>query len=98
MYASQMTSPIADMFGVGFSAVSRAINVSQTLIDILLYKQEKLGSRPHREIIITKGGLDPNDLREAFMIAESEMDSQGLARYSKSLSVVQQLCRKQTQR
>lgn len=83
IYTSQMTSPNADMFGVGFCASSRAINVTQTLIDILQYKQEKLGSRPHREIIITRGGLDPNDLREAFMIAESEMDSQGLSRYSK---------------
>lgn len=83
MYASQMTSPIAEMYGVGFSSVSRCVNVSQTLLDILLYKQEKLGSRPHRAIIITKGGLDPQDLSTAFQLAESEMDGQGLSRYSK---------------
>lgn len=83
MFTSQMTSPIADMFGIGFCAVSRAINVAQTLVDILIYKQEKLGSRPLRELLITKGGLDPNDLREAFYIAEGQMDAQGLSRYSK---------------
>lgn len=83
MYASQMSSPIADMFGVGFCAISRALNVAQTLIDILVYKQEKLGSRPHRQIIITRGGLDPNDLSTAFQLAESKMDQSGLTRYSK---------------
>lgn len=83
MFSSQMTSPIADMFGVGFCAVSRAISVSQTLIDILIYKQEKLGSRPLRELLITRGGLDPNDLREAFFMADSEMDAMGLTRYAK---------------
>lgn len=83
MFASQMTSPIADMYGVGFCAVSRALNVAQTLVDILVYKQEKLGSRPHRQIIITKGGLDPEDLQSAFQLAESNMDQQGLSRYSK---------------
>src|SRR3990167_2702634 len=56
MLASQMPSPVAEMNKVGFCAVSRAINVAQTLIDILHYKQEKLGSRPHRSIMVTKGG------------------------------------------
>lgn len=83
IYSSQQESPIADMFGVGFSSVSRCINVSQTLIDILTYKMEKLGSRPHRQIIITQGGLDPDDIRSAFQQAETVMDSAGLRRYSK---------------
>lgn len=81
--ASQMTSPRREMFGVGFCGVSRAINIAQTMIDILSYKQEKLGSRPHRAIVITKGGLDPEDVRVAFQMAEADMDSQGLSRYSK---------------
>lgn len=83
MYASQMPSPIAEMYGVGFSAVSRCLNVSQTLMDILIFKQEKLGSRPHRQILITRGGLDPTDIQSAFQIAEGHMDSEGLTRYSK---------------
>lgn len=83
MYTSQMTSPSAEMFGVGFCATSRCIAVAQTLIDILTYKMEKLGSRPHRELIITQGGLDPKDLQSAFILAESQMDSFGLTRYAK---------------
>lgn len=83
LFASQMSSPINEMNGVGFCSVSRCVNVSQALLDILLYKQEKLGSRPHRAIIITKGGLDPQDLANAFQLAEGDMDSAGFSRYSK---------------
>lgn len=83
MFASQMPSPIAKMNGVGFCAVSRSINVAQTLVDILEFKQEKLGSRPHRAILIPQGGLDPEDVANAFQVAESNMDAQGLSRYSK---------------
>lgn len=83
MYASLQTSPIAEMYGVGFSSVSRCANVAQSLYDILIFKQEKMGSRPHRKILVTRGGLDPNDLQTAFAMAESEMDSSNLSRYSK---------------
>ena len=83
MLASQMSSPRKEMNSVGFCGVSRCVNVTQTLIDILVYKQEKLGSRPHRQLLITKGGLDPGDIRDAFTLAEAGMDSQGLSRYSK---------------
>jgi hypothetical protein len=83
MFSSQMESPDAYMFGVGFCAVSRCTNVAQNLLDIITYKMEKLGSRPHRQIVITKGGLDPRDIQEAFSMAEGQMDSMGLSRYSK---------------
>src|SRR3990172_4917184 len=83
MFGSQMRSPIKEMFGVGMSAISRCVNVSQTLLDVLNFKQEKLGSRPHRAIIIPSGGLDPSDVQSAFALAESALDSMGLSRYSK---------------
>lgn len=83
MFTSQMPSPDYTMLGVGFCACSRVINVAQTLVDILIYKQEKLGSRPHEDLLLTSGGLDPHDVADAFEQAESIMDSQGLSRYSK---------------
>lgn len=82
IYASQMSSPRQDMFGVGFSAVSRCLNVAQTLIDILTFKMEKLGSRPHRGILLTKGGLDPDEVADAFSAASSVMDTRGLSRFA----------------
>lgn len=83
IFESQMESNIEQMFGVGFCAVSRMINTAQRLLDILIYNQEKLGSRPRRAVIVTKGGLDPEDVKEAFRIVESTEDSQGLSRFSK---------------
>ena len=82
-YSSQMPSPNIRMNKVGFCAISRCLNISQNLLDMMIYKQEKFGSRPQRGIIVTKGGLDPEDVREALKIANESMDNQGLRRYSR---------------
>ena len=87
MYKAQLRSPQREMFGVGLCAVSRAVNVAQTLVDIQTFKQEKLGSRPRRQILITQGGLSPTDVELAFSVAEGTMDSMGLRRYSKTVLV-----------
>lgn len=83
IFKAQMESPIAAMFGVGFCGISRAINTAQSLLDILIYKQEKLGSRPRRALMVTHGGIDPDDIQEAFVQIEGMEDSQALSRYSK---------------
>lgn len=85
MYCSSMTSPIKEMNGVGFCALSRSINVAQTLLDVLTYKMEKLGSRPSRSMMVTRGGLDPEDIKNAFRIANSAMDNAGLSKFSKTV-------------
>jgi len=85
-FASQMPSSAERMFGVGFCAVGRCINAAQNLIDIATFKQEKLGSRPNRQIIITQGGLDPADLKAAISEANMEMSNQGLTRYAKTIA------------
>lgn len=83
---SQMTSPIAHMYGVGFCAVSRAINTAQNLIDIAVYKQEKLGSRPPRQMLVGSG-IGAQEIIDAFALAESNMDAANLGRYSKMVVV-----------
>lgn len=87
IFASQMSSPVVDMCGVGFCSISRCSNVAQTMLDILIYKQEKLGSRPHRQMLVTQGGLDPDDVVSSFRMAELNMNSQNLSRYSKMVVV-----------
>lgn len=87
IYASQMSSPRREMNGVGFCCVSRCINAAQNLVDIAVYKQEKMGSRPIRQILITRGGLDPEDLKAAIALSESKMSSSGLSRFAKSVAV-----------
>lgn len=85
IFASQMPSTRVDMNGVGFCAVSRSINAAQNLIDISVYKQEKLGSRPQRQLIVTGGGLDPEDIQMAVRMAENSMNNAGLRRFSKTI-------------
>lgn len=87
IFVSSQPSPDIFMNKVGLCAVSRCINVSQNLLDILTYKQEKLGSRPTRGMMVTGGGLDPDDVREAMGIVSETLDNQSLSRYSKTAVV-----------
>jgi hypothetical protein len=81
------SAPIGSMYGVGFCAVSRAVNVAQNLIDEGRYKQEKLGSRPYRGMVAIEGG--DGSVREATAVSvalrgtDEVMDNQGLTRYAK---------------
>lgn len=86
-FASLDPSPIAEMNDVGLCAVSKCLNVAQNLYDMTIYKQEKLGSRPARGLMVTKGGLDPEHVREAIRLANETQDNQGLSRYSKTIVV-----------
>ena len=82
MLDSQLPSTDIWMNKVGLCAISRAINTGTNLLDISIYKQEKLGSRPNRAIGITQGGLDPQDVRNGMEMANMEMTTKGLRRYS----------------
>jgi len=84
---SLMPSPMEEMHDVGFCGVSRCINTAQHLLDILVYKQEKLGSRPQRGIMVARGGLDPENISAAFKLANETMDNEILSRYSKFVLV-----------
>ena len=87
IFGASMPSPNEVMYGVGFCAVSRSINVAQNLLDILVFNQEKLGSRPQRQILVTSGGLDPDDVSSAFEQANENMTNQRLTRYSRTVVV-----------
>lgn len=85
IFGSQLPSTRYEMNGVGMCAVSRVINAAQNLYDISIYKQEKLGSRPNRQLIVTGGGLDPDDIQTAVRLSENSMNNQGLSRFSKTI-------------
>jgi hypothetical protein len=87
MYRSQMPSGRSEMYGVGFCAASRCIGTARTLLDILIYKQEKLGSRAQRQILLTRGGLDPEDVAMAAQMSEQNNSSSGFTRYSKTMVI-----------
>lgn len=83
MFASQLPSPQVEMHSVGFCAVSRAINAAQNLMDIAQYKQEKIGSRPPRAIVLVKKGASAEEVLRAFYMANEQMDNAGLSRFAK---------------
>lgn len=85
IFSSQMPSSDTMMNGVGFCSVSRCLNLAQNLIDISTYKQEKFGSRPKRQMLLAKGGLDPEDIVASVSVAEQAMNNQGLSRFSKTV-------------
>jgi hypothetical protein len=87
MFSSQLPSSRSEMYGVGFCAVSRCINTAKTLVDILTYKQEKLGSRPARALLLTGGGLDPEDVTMAQNMSENVNSAGGFTRYSKTMVI-----------
>jgi len=81
-FDAQMPSEREDMYGVGFCAISRCAAYGQNILDITKYKEEKLGSRPFRGIMLVKGGLGAQAVGAALEIANSMSDSRGFQRFS----------------
>ena len=83
---TQMPSSRREMNGVGLSAVSRSIMIAQTLNDIVTYKQERLGSRPHNQLLVGKG-ITGEEIRQAFRQVEETLSDRGHKRYSKTVAI-----------
>ena len=86
IFMAQMESPIAEMNGVGLCAVSRSIEIAQTLNDMVRYKQERLGSRPHNQILVGKG-VTGTQIMKALRMVETELHNRGLARYASTVAI-----------
>ena len=70
------------MNGVGFSAVSRSLQFAQHLYDIMVHKQEKLGSRPISQILVGSG-FRGSHIMQAVVAANKAMNNQNLSRYGR---------------
>ena len=86
IFKAQMPSPDAALRGVGYCAISRAIDAAQSLIDIMIFKQEKLGSRPMSKMFLGKG-VKAEDIMRALRAGDLQMEKQGLKRYSKNIAI-----------
>ncbi|MHC4413035.1 MAG: hypothetical protein ACYSW6_08725, partial [Planctomycetota bacterium] len=82
IYMSQMTSSDATRNGVGYCAVSRSLQFAQHLYDIMVHKQEKLGSRPISQILVGSG-FRGSHIMQAVVAANKAMNNQSLARYAR---------------
>lgn len=85
LYASNLPSPERSLYGVGLSAVSCALDAGIEIRDVYAYMQEKLGSRPKRQILYAKTGSTRDKLVEAIDFADDKMDSEGLSRFAKTV-------------
>jgi hypothetical protein len=85
IYSSNLPDPNFDLFGVGHCPVTVALDSGIEMRDIYTYMQEKLGSRPKRQIIFVKTGTTRDKMVEAFEYADDKMDSEGLKRFSKTV-------------
>jgi hypothetical protein len=81
-YDSQLPSTRAEMFRVGFCAISRATHYARLILDINRYYAEKLGSRPLRGILLAGGGLDAEVVGNAIEAISSKSDAEGFMNFS----------------
>lgn len=86
LYTAQQPSTAAEMLGVGHCWLTRAMHAVQNMIDIAIYKEEKLGSRPPRQMLLGKG-VDTKVLMSALKMAANRDDSENLARFAKTIVV-----------
>lgn len=84
IYLANNATSRSNMNGVGLSWLSRCLDISQSLLDMIIYKQEKLGSRPLRQMIVGSG-ITASQIAGAIKMAENSMDNQGLNNYSKTV-------------
>ena len=79
VFSSQMPSTRDEMHGVGYCWLSRVFDFVQTIVDDLVFKQEKLGRRPKRAILVGKK-ISVDLVKAAFEMADQSADNQGLTR------------------
>lgn len=80
MSFEEMPSPREEMNNVQHSATDRALILSQTLRDMLIYKHEKVSGRFTRAIHLTN--MDADLIEDAIRQATEQADNKGLIRYS----------------
>ena len=86
IYASQSPSADRDMYGVGYSSVSRSIKIAHDLNSMLNYKAEKMGSRPKSKLLVGKN-IGGDEIMQAFAVADLIMNELGLVNFAKLVAI-----------
>jgi hypothetical protein len=81
IYGAQLPSTRDRMNGVGLCWFSRCMGVAQSIVDDLTYKQEKMGGRPRRSVLVGKK-MSVGMVKAAFEMADEAADNAGLTRMS----------------
>lgn len=81
-----MPSPDEAMNDIGVCAVSRALKAAQIIRDVIIYKREKLASRPNKGFLAISG-ITQSQLEAAVKDAEEQQDNAGLQRFGKMIAL-----------
>jgi hypothetical protein len=85
IFFSNLSSSRSDMNGVGVCAVSCELDAARELRDIVIHSQEKMGTRPNRDILYAETGATIGELQLAIQHGQQKMDSEGLKTFAKTL-------------
>lgn len=78
---TEMPSPIEEMFGVGYCAVTRCLRAAQIIRDIAIYKKEKVSGQFMRTIHFISGVTEDN-IDAALTFAREQQLNLNLFRYT----------------
>lgn len=76
-----MPSPVEEMYGAQYCAVSRALRAAQVIRDIALYKKEKISGSFARAVHLVSGVTRQN-IEDAMALAQENMLNMNLTRFN----------------
>lgn len=80
-----LPQPDPELRGVGMCPVTLCLDSARELHDIAVFMQEKLGSRPARQILYAKTGARVEEIRAAILEGDMLMRNERLTRFAKTL-------------
>ena len=86
IYFAQQPAAMTRKRGVGFSSVSRSHLLGEVLKSQIVYKMEKMGSRPNTKVFVGDG-LPAEKMMAAFVAAQSLQDQLGLEYFGKNVYI-----------
>ena len=84
---ANLSSPDAEMYGVGVSPISACTMAAAEIRDIYRYSQEKFGSRPPRQILYAETGATIEMLTSAIQHWQHKLDNEGQTHFGGTLVV-----------
>lgn len=80
MTLEEFPSPIEEMRGMQYCAVTRVLRAAQILRDISIYKREKISGRFTKSVYLVSG-VQQQTITDSINLAQSQASSMGLQRY-----------------
>lgn len=86
LFMSQMPSANEDMHDVGFCSVSRSYRLIENLLNIVNYKDERMGARPVSQLLVGTG-ITGKEIIKALATSEVMMDNLGMRNMARTVAL-----------